>query len=57
MAGPMCVSDIDDTNVGSFMMLESASLEEVKVFHEGDPFTLRGIFARVEIVRWDRHIG
>ena len=57
MAGPMCISDTDDTNLGSFMILEASSLAHVKAFHNSDPFTLRGIFDRVEIVRWDRHIG
>ncbi len=56
-AGPMCISDTDDTNLGSFMILEASSLAHVEAFHNGDPFTLRGMFDRVEIVRWDRHIG
>jgi len=57
MAGPMCVSDTDDTNLGSFMVLEAQSIENVETFHRNDPFTLRGVFGRVDIVRWDRHIG
>ena len=57
MAGPMCTSDADDTNIGSFMIVEAASTADVQAFHDGDPFTLRGIFDRVEIIRWDRHIG
>ncbi len=57
MAGPMCVSDSDDTNLGSFMIVESSSMAHVEAFHNGDPFTVQGIFGRVEIVRWDRHIG
>ena len=56
-AGPMCVSDTDDTNIGSFMIVEAASREDVQTFHDNDPFSLREIFGRVEIVRWDRHIG
>ncbi len=57
LAGPMCVSDSDDTNLGSFMIVEAPSIGDVETFHNNDPFTLRGIFGRVEIVRWDRHIG
>ena len=57
MAGPMCTSDTDDTNLGSFMIVDAASIEDVETFHKNDPFTLRGIFGRVEIIRWDRHIG
>ncbi len=57
LAGPMCTSDADDTNLGSFMILEAASHDEIWNFHQGDPFVLRELFGRVEIVRWDRHIG
>lgn len=56
-AGPMCVSDDDDTNLGSFMIVEADSIAQVQAFHEGDPFTLEGIFGRVDICRWDLHIG
>ena len=56
-AGPMCVSDTDNTNIGSFMILEAPSMAAVEEFHKGDPFTQAGIFERVELVRWDRHIG
>lgn len=56
-AGPMCVSDDDDTNLGSFMIVEADSIAQVQAFHEGDPFTLEGVFGRVDICRWDRHIG
>lgn len=56
-AGPLCVSDSDDTNLASFMILEAASLEDVARFHNGDPFTLAGLYDKVYIHRWDRHIS
>ena len=56
-AGPMCVSDIDDTNLGSFLIVEAKSLEEVRSFHEEDPFTKAGVYGDVRVVRWDRHIN
>ncbi|MFM0168239.1 YciI family protein [Paraburkholderia sediminicola] len=55
-AGPLCVSDNDDTNLASFMILEATSLDEVVRFHDGDPFTKAGLYDRVYIHRWDRHI-
>ncbi|NMM04090.1 YciI family protein [Paraburkholderia sp. RP-4-7] len=56
-AGPMCVSDQDDTNLGSFMILEADSLAAAQRFHEGDPFTQVGLYGQVFIHRWDRHVG
>ncbi len=56
-AGPFCVDDVDDTNLGSFMILEATSYEEVVRFHEGDPFTKAGIYGDVHIHRWDKHVG
>lgn len=55
-AGPLCVSDNDDTNLASFMILEATSLDEVVRFHDGDPFTKAGLYDSVYIHRWDRHI-
>jgi uncharacterized protein len=55
-AGPLCVSDNDDTNLASFMVIEAASIEEVEAFHQGDPFTVAGLYDKVIIHRWDRHI-
>jgi uncharacterized protein len=56
-AGPFCVSDTDDTNLGSFMILDAESREAVESFHAGDPFTKAGIYGDVHIHRWDKHIG
>ena len=56
-AGPMCGTDTDDTNVGSFMVVEADSIEAAQRFHNEDPFTKAGLFSRADLVRWDRHIG
>jgi uncharacterized protein YciI len=56
-AGPMCVTDTDDTNLGSFFILEASSMDAVESFHAGDPFTKSGVFGTAKLVRWDRHIG
>ncbi|QCP52490.1 YciI family protein [Trinickia violacea] len=55
--GPLCVSDADDTNIASFMILEADNIEQVKRFHEGDPFTKAGLYEQVYIHRWDKHVG
>ena len=57
LAGPLCSSDSDETNLASMMIVEATSFEEVERFHEGDPFTEGGLFERVIINRWDKHIG
>lgn len=56
-AGPLCVNDDDDTNRASFMILEAKSIEEVRRFHEGDPFTTARWYETVYIHRWGKHIG
>jgi uncharacterized protein YciI len=55
-AGPMCVSDTSDQNLGSFFILEATSMKAVEAFHAGDPFTKKGVFGTSTLVRWDRHI-
>lgn len=56
-AGPLCMGDQDDRNLGSFMIFEADNIEEIKRFHDGDPFVKAGLFDRVYIHRWDRHVG
>jgi uncharacterized protein YciI len=55
-AGPL-MDDADEKNVASFMVIEAESLDEVKRFHDNDPFTKADLFGEVRIHRWDRHIG
>lgn len=56
-AGPLCVSDTDDTNLASFMIIEAKSEAEVQAFHEGDPFTKAGLYEKSYVHRWDKHVG
>lgn len=56
-AGPLCVSDSDDTNLASFMIIEAPTRDDVVRFHEGDPYTKAGLYEQAFIHRWDRHIG
>ncbi|WP_233342909.1 YciI family protein [Burkholderia cepacia] len=56
-AGPLCIDDTNDTNLGSFMILEANSLADVQRFHDGDPFTRVGLYDKVFLHRWDRHIA
>ena len=56
-AGPMCVSDTDDTNIGSFLIIEAESLEAARRFHDNDPFTRIGLYETSHVHRWDKHIG
>lgn len=56
-AGPMCVSDTDDSNIGSFLIIEAESHEQAMRFHEGDPFTKAGLYDHAHVHRWDKHIG
>ena len=55
--GPMCSGDQLDDSIGSFLVIEASSLQEVQRFHNDDPFTRADLFARTDVVRWDRHIG
>lgn len=56
-AGPMCVDDKDDTNIGSFLIIEANSLKDAQRFHDEDPFSVAGLYDEVRLVRWDRHIN
>src|SRR5262249_28808146 len=56
-AGPLCVGDSDNANLGSFMILEAKSEADIRHFHDEDPFTKVGLYEKVIVHRWDRHIG
>ena len=55
--GPLLAGDADGAILGSFLVVEANSIEDVQRFHDEDPFTVVGLFDRVDIIRWDRHIG
>jgi len=56
-AGPLCAGDADDTNIGSFFIVEADTREQVAKFHENDPLTKAGLYGEVLIHRWDKHLG
>lgn len=56
-AGPLCAGDADDTNTGSFFIVEADTREQVVKFHENDPLTKAGLYGEALIHRWDKHIG
>lgn len=56
-AGPLCAGDKNDAYIGTFMLIEADSREEVMAYHEDDPFTKAGIYERSFIVRYQKHIG
>ncbi|WP_334028590.1 YciI family protein [Alteromonas sp. P256] len=56
-AGPLCVSDSDDTNLGSFLIIAAENEAAAKRFHDNDPFTKMGLFETSHVHRWDKHIG
>src|SRR3546814_14737789 len=51
-AGPLMADD-GSKNIASFMVVEADSLDEVKSFHENDPFTKVGLYDRSE----ERRVG
>lgn len=56
-AGPLCAGDGNGTYVGTLMLLDAPSREDVVAFHDDDPFTRVGVFERHFITRYDKHIG
>lgn len=55
--GPVCAGDSSDAYVGTFMLIEADSREEVVAYHENDPFTKVGIYERSFIMRFKKNIG
>ena len=53
----MCATDDTGNDAGSFLVVDAASIEDARRFHDEDPFTKAGLFERSDVVRWDRHIG
>jgi hypothetical protein len=55
-AGPL-MDDDNNKNIASFMIVEADSLDQVRHFHDGDPFTKAGLFEQSFIHIWDKHVG
>ena len=44
--------DADEEFIGGMIVFDTNSIDEVYNFVDTDPFTIAGLFDRVEIVRW-----
>jgi len=53
VGGPL-ISDDGATSIGSLMVLEAPDRAAAEAFNRADPFHKSGIWARVEIQRFDR---
>jgi uncharacterized protein YciI len=56
MGGPL-VSDDGSGSVGSLMVFEAADRASVEKFNRADPFFKNGVWAMVEIQRFDKKTG
>ncbi|MBJ7437795.1 MAG: YciI family protein [Sphingopyxis sp.] len=54
-AGPLL--DESGDMAGSMIIVDAESLGDVQAFHDDDPFTKVGLFDKVLLYKWDRHIG
>ncbi len=55
VAGPML--DDDGRMCGSMFVMEVADIQGVRDFNAQDPYTLAGLFDRVEIFAWRQTVG
>jgi len=56
LGGPMLDEESGDPN-GSFVVVEAASEQEARAIAERDPFNKVGIFASIDVRRWDWRTG
>jgi len=54
VAGGPLVNDAATASIGSMMLLEAADRETIERFNSADPFRKNGVWAKVEIHRFDR---
>jgi len=54
VAGGPLVNDDNTASIGSMMLLEAADRATVERFNRADPFHQNGVWAKVEIRRFDR---
>jgi uncharacterized protein YciI len=55
LAGPLL--DAEGQMAGSMFIMEAEDAEAVKAFNAADPYTLAGLFARVEVRPWKITVG
>ena len=56
VGGPL-VADDGKTSIGSLMVLEAPDRASAEKFNNADPFAKNGIWAKVEIQRFDKRTG
>jgi uncharacterized protein YciI len=56
VGGPL-VSDDGTSSVGSLMVLEAPDRAAAEKFNNNDPFAKNGVWAKVEINRFDKRTG
>jgi uncharacterized protein len=54
VAGPL--TDEAGTMNGSLLLMEADSIEAIRAFNAADPYTLAGLFERVEIRPWRQSV-
>lgn len=57
VAGGMAVTDSGDETTGTLLILDAPDREAAMCYLAGDPYHAAGLFARIEIDRWDWGLG
>lgn len=57
VAGGMVVNDDGDQPTGTLLILDAPNREAAVRYLEGDPYHNAGLFARIEVNRWDWGLG
>jgi uncharacterized protein YciI len=55
-AGPMIAGD-GETMIGSILIMEGASLQEIEAWSDKDPYKIAGLFESVEITQLNWTLG
>jgi uncharacterized protein YciI len=56
-SGPLFAIDGGGTKAGALVVFEAQDAAEVEAFSAADPYVVNGVYARIEILRWDKTIG
>jgi uncharacterized protein YciI len=56
-SGPLFASDGSGAKIGALIVFDVENVEQAEAFNAGDPFIINGVYAQVELLRWNRTIG
>jgi uncharacterized protein YciI len=56
-SGPLFAADGSGAKAGALVVFEADDAADVERFNAQDPYILNGVYARIEILRWDKTIG